>query len=112
MRTRKDILIDLVRNENDIPRLTRELSHYPWDSEDILYTINSEDIRTILEIYLENTLDPKTLEDWANAIECREDLGFESAGLQEIINELANPVLFGSLSHERIAAYKDKLQSI
>lgn len=111
MRTRKEILIDLARNKIETSSLTEELSHYTWDSDKPLYTINSEDICRVLETYSQNIIEDKILETWANAIECREDLGFESEELQEIINEIANPVLFGSISIEKIETYKAKLQS-
>lgn len=111
MRTRKEILIDLVRNNGKLSVLRQELSQYPWDSEKPLYTINSEDISRVLTRYSQNMLDEEMLEDWANAIEGREDLGFGEEKIQEIISEIANPVLFGSISKEKVEAYKRELQS-
>ena len=106
MRTRKEILIDLVQNKKEISSLTHELSQYSWDSEEPLYIISAQDIYTVLDI-----LDAETLENWANAIESREDLGFEKVELQEMIHEIANPILFGNISNEKVKNYKKQLKS-
>ena len=38
-----------------------------------------------------------SIEKWANIIECREDLDFENEELKEIIETIANPILYGEL---------------
>jgi hypothetical protein len=95
MRERKEILIDLVQNPHENSILAKELSVYPWDCDETLYIITSEDIRSVLDQFALNIIDEKVLEDWANAVECREDLGYENDELDEIIFELANPDISG-----------------
>ncbi len=43
-------------------------------------------------------------------LEGREDLGFENATLEEIMNEIANPILFGKLSEEKVLEMRMRLQ--
>lgn len=107
MRTRKEILIDLVQNKKEISDLTKELSHHSWDYDEPLYIVTAQDVYNVL-----NTLDAETLENWANAIESREELDFENEELQEMIHELANPILFGTISNEKIESLKKHLQSL
>ncbi|MGB7069313.1 MAG: hypothetical protein WBD22_07445 [Pyrinomonadaceae bacterium] len=110
MRERKEILIDLVKNNGDVFGLVQELAQYPWDAESSLYTINAEDISKMLARYSQSIIAAKTLEDWANAIEGRDDLGFEGEEIQEIISQIANPVLFGHISKEKAETYKRQLR--
>ena len=105
MRKRKEILIDLVQNKGEISSLIEELSHYSWDSDNPLYVVSAQDIYKVLDI-----LDAEMLENWANALESREDLDFESEEIQEMIHEIANPVLFETVSNEKVEGYKRKLQ--
>lgn len=107
MRTRKEILTDLVQNKRDVLSLTKELSSYSWDYDEPLYVITARDIEKAL-----NTFNAESLENWANAIECREDLDFESDELKEIVHEIANPVLFGAMSNERAESLKRQLKSL
>ncbi len=102
MRKRKDILQDLIHNKRNTSDLISELSKYPWDCEESLIVIKNEDICNILELYIDGNLSQSELENWANAIECREDQTFEDDSLEEIINKIANPVLHGISSISEI----------
>ena len=42
------------------------------------------------------------MEEWANVVECRGDIEMENEKIQEYIFELANPVLNGELTKERL----------
>ncbi|MCM2356854.1 MAG: hypothetical protein NDI77_01785 [Geobacteraceae bacterium] len=106
MRERKDILNDLVRNKQDISSLVQELSKFPWDCEEPLLILTSHDICKMLDSYISGEISAKVLEDWANAIECREDLGFEEESFQEVVNRLANPILYGENYIAKIEALK------
>ncbi|CAN5477952.1 hypothetical protein BH10ACI2_BH10ACI2_16600 [soil metagenome] len=56
-------------------------------------------------------IDLNELEDWANAIECRDDLDFENDGLKELVHAMANPLLLGVLSLEKVRDYRESLRS-
>jgi hypothetical protein len=106
MRTRKEILTDLIQNKGEVSSLTQELSQYSWDSDETLCVVGLQDILRLLD-----TSDAMAIEDWANAVEGREDLDFENEEIQEIIHELANPELFGILSKEKILNLRNRVLS-
>ena len=66
-----------------------------WDSSDLKY---------VLGRCLAGRLNQEIIESWANAIECREDIGLSKKNeefIKEIICELANPELTQELTLER-----------
>lgn len=81
------------------------LRQFPWDweREKPLIILTREAIKAILILYRDGTLTAQHVEDWANALESREDIGYE-VGYEPIIGdvvyELANPYLTTSLSLE------------
>jgi len=103
MRSRKEILIDLVYLQGKIEVLEQELSQYTWDIENPLYKISVEDFSNILKRSINNEIDFDTLVSWANAVECRDDLEFESEEMQEIIFELANTEINVEITIERLS---------
>lgn len=105
MRTRKEILEDIVSMNGDLCCLENEISSFPWDSEEELIEINSLILSTTIKEYLKDKIELGTLTKWANVIECRDDIGFENEYHQEIIFELANPEINGEIT-------KDSLEEI
>ncbi len=109
MRSRKDILVDLVHLNGSLSELKREISHYPWDCEKPIVIINKIDLYNILNREINKSINDDELEDWANAIECRDDLDFENDKLQEVIFELANPLLNEKNSLKRLQEIVESL---
>lgn len=101
MRTRLEILKDLVHLNKNLLDLQTELSQFSWDLEKPIFLISKDHICNVLQKHISD-LSYKELEDWANLIECRDDLGFESDPLKEIIFELANPEINGEITQERL----------
>ena len=102
MRSREDVLADLVNLSSELLGLQRELSKYPWDTENSLLIIKKTDFSKILLRSIEGEITFKDLEDWANMIECRDDLGFETFEIQEFIFELSNPEINGIITKQRL----------
>jgi hypothetical protein len=102
MRSRIEILKELILLHGNIEKLEKELSQYPWDIETPLLEINIEDFINVLKRSLDNEINFETLTNWANAIECREDLSFTNEAMQEIIFDLANPEINGEITKERV----------
>ena len=102
MRTREAILKDLVCFNDNIAKLQLELSNYPWDVDNPIFTITSANVFYLLSKFENENTNFDIIEDWANAIECREDLDFENEKLKALINELANPILFKQINADRI----------
>lgn len=102
MRSRKEILSDLIFLQGSIEVLQKELAQYSWDIETPVLKINVEDFSNILKRSINNEIDFETLTNWANALECRDDLEFENEEMQEVIFELVNPEINGEITKERL----------
>jgi|SRR5688572_29158397 hypothetical protein len=102
MRNRKDILKDLVCLNGNLATLQDELSQYPWDAKAPSLIISKNDFYTVFKRCIEGEINFEDLVNWANTIECRDDLDFEVEEMQEIIFELANPEINGEITKERL----------
>jgi hypothetical protein len=91
MRNRIDILKDILQLKGDLTILQKEISGYPWDCEIPLITVTKTDIVNILNKCANDEISLGELTNWANIIECRDDLDFENEKIQDLIFELANP---------------------
>ena len=83
------------------------LSAFGWDYDGDGVPCHAEHVVAALQRYLSDELTAAEIEDWANMIECREDVaiaGGSDGWTGETLHELANPVLFGGLSSERAGA--------
>ena len=110
MRSRKEILKDLVLLQGSIEVLEKELSQYPWDIEKPLLKISIDDFTYVLKRSLNGEVNFETLTSWANAIECRDDLELVKEKMQEIIFELANPEINGEITKERLSEIITELE--
>lgn len=102
---RATLLKSLLVLDRDVSDTVCELNRLGWDSETELVTLDRHYIVSILDRYLNRQLSASDVEDWANAIESREDIAYEPKfedAIDRAIQALANPVLTRSLS-ERTA---------
>jgi hypothetical protein len=104
MKSRTETLNDLALLQGDIRILVKELSLYTWDVGSPLVKISAENFSNILKRSINDEIDFETLSNWANAVECRDDLEFENEEMQEIVFELANPEINGEITKERLNA--------
>lgn len=102
MRTRIDILQDLVWFKGELQALQYELAQYSWDTQNPILIITNNDIVNVLRSSIDNRISIDEISEWANLIECRDDFGFVDAGSLEIIFELANPEINGQITKERL----------
>ncbi len=100
MRDRKCILLDIIHFDGEMEELQSELSLYTWDSDEMVI-LYKKDVRYAIALFEDGIIDSLLIESWANALECRDDVSFESAKVQEAINQLANPILFGEITLAR-----------
>ena len=78
-----------------------ELSQYPWDADEPLILLSREHVGSILARYLASELTEADLQQWAESLEMRDDVGFENADsrlLGNIVFVLANPEVNGALT--------------
>lgn len=103
MINRVELLHSLLRFDQPLSKILSLLKPFGWDSERELVILERQHVAAILERYLAGELSPAEVEDWANALESREDIGSEPSFkdlLHEVIYELANPLLTRPLSKE------------
>ncbi len=103
------ILLDLVHFKNNIDTLKNMLSQIGFDSEIELVSMSRDNIVEILQRSLDKKISFLELEEWANLIECREDIGFKDEKTQEMIFKLANPYLYGKLDEKQVLSYLNEL---
>lgn len=103
------ILLDLVHFKNNIDTLKNMLSQIGFDSETELVSMSRDDIAEILQRSLDKKISFLELEEWANLIECHEDIGFDDEKTQEMIFKLANPYLYGKLDEKQVLSYLNEL---
>jgi len=112
MLTRADALQALVCLDRPLGEITAILGQYPWDSDAELVALSRANVASVLDRFINNALTAIEVEDWANAIECRDDIGFEMKSnklLKDAIWELANPILSSALTHQTAQALLDRL---
>ena len=106
------ILLDLVHFKNNIDTLKNMLSQIGFDSEIELVSMSRDNIVEILQRSLDKKISFLELEEWANLIECREDIDFEDEKTQEMIFKLANPYLYGKLDEKQVLSYLNELKGV
>ncbi|WP_299086267.1 hypothetical protein [uncultured Campylobacter sp.] len=105
-----DILLNLINFSKNISAIKSDLAKIGFNSESELVTITKNTIANILNRVIDKEISYELLEEWANLIECREDIGYEDEISQEIIFELANPCLYGKIDEEKICMILDEIK--
>lgn len=95
-------MLDLVGFRRPLDDLVPALSRFPWDFEQELVRLDSADLRHALMLYRDGVISADQLEEWADVVEGRDDIAFTSQLVIDLINQLANPLLFGRLTAERV----------
>src|ERR1700758_5303847 len=106
MTDRASVLNSLIQPDRPIDQIRAELRTFPWGHPNELITLTAEHIRSVLTRLTSGTLSADTVCKWADAIEMREDIGYEERYHEEIveaISALAYPLLNGALDPDEIA---------
>lgn len=83
---------------------TEGLAAFHWDSQLELVIFTRAHLRCALLRFLKCELSAAEVAAWAEAIECREDIGDEHQSLVDVIYELATPECEGELTRTRALA--------
>jgi len=105
--------MSLVTLSEQVNAICSELSNLGWDSNYDLVIFKKNHALSVLWRLLEGEISPSQVEEWANAIEGREDIGFDNEHanvLQEFIYELANPSLTRALTISSAREWLSRLQ--
>ena len=84
----------LIEYQEQISRLIEKLKEYEWDCDEELVVLTPAHVVKVLDKFLANEINEIQVQEWANAIERREDIGFQEeylSTLDEMIFWLANP---------------------
>lgn len=87
------LVTELVTLSRPLEDILRDLARHPGDPDAELVTIARDNVVSVLERYLASEIDAATIEDWADAIELRDDVGLpeDDQLLADLLFELANP---------------------
>lgn len=91
---RTEALLDLIRLRRPTAEARRRLQAFPWDSDTDLVLLTPADLRRVLDGFASGHLTAEEVEEWANAIESRDDVGFDELSQDLVFDclfELANP---------------------
>jgi len=103
MNNRIEVLDALLNLSKPLTEISEILIQFPWDSEELVI-LDANQIKRVLEQYLSGEISESFVEDWANLIGYRDDIGLdkkESHLIKELLHVLANPYLTGRLTHNR-----------
>ena len=106
-RSRTDLVTALIQGHFPLEPLCAELRTYPWDLDEPLVTLRSTHVADILGRFLTGELSAASVTAWAEALELRDDIGFDEAeqsAVGEAVFLLANPDVNGELTRERAEA--------
>jgi hypothetical protein len=102
MRDRKEILIDLIAFRKPLPEMKKELKTLSWDVETPVVVLDKPQLVQVLEKSDKGAISFGELEEWANLIECRDDIAFANPLLEQYLVELANPMIYELLTKDVI----------
>lgn len=91
-------LQDLIKFARPLEEVRGELRRHEFDSLEPLAKLDRGDVVRILERFLRCEITAEDVEEWAEAIELRDDIEVSDEELKEAIFDLANPVLQGALT--------------
>lgn len=99
---RVGLITELLCCERPASDVVADLAAYGWDSDAPLAELKPSHVQHAIHRYVRAELSATQLEEWANAIECRDDIAYEPSSVEgEVIFELANPELTMPFSASR-----------
>ena len=107
---RTQAVIALVRFSFPVDELRSMLTTFPWDFETPLAVLEPADIQRSLRRYLGGDLSADDICDWANLIEMRDDVDYQSTELvEDFVFAAANLELQGAINTEWAKDWISKL---
>lgn len=110
--SRSAALSALVKVSIPVPDAISNLAQFPWDSDSDLIVVSLGDFIEVLSRFVRGELAEADVEAWANALECREDIGYANSTARELLHELANPLLTSQLTPHRAALLLARMQGV
>jgi hypothetical protein len=98
---RRELLADLLELRHAPHTAAAAVRAMPWDSDSELVVLSRAHVLRLLQRYLRGELESSDLETWADAVEARDDIGYEhdqDDALRAFVFETANPTLAEPIS--------------
>lgn len=110
---RATALQKLIAYQLPIEPVLETLASFGWDSVTPLVTLSTGAVVQVIDRFLSGEITSEQLTDWADLIECREDIEVskESPNLAEVIFRLANPNLRDPISPVLVTEIRNALLS-
>jgi len=102
--SRLELVSSLLELPDSLAPVLERLAEFPWDFGGVGVQLKRGHMEGALKRYLSGHLTRERLEEWANAIEGREDIEFVDRHgelLADVLHELANPTLTQPLTTRR-----------
>jgi hypothetical protein len=112
MNTHHQLLNSLLKLDRPLTEILAPLNALGWDNPQTFVTLKPQHITQILQSYLNHQITELEIENWANAIESREDIATEEELLEQIIFDLANPLLTTPLTPQLAHHYLTQLETL
>lgn len=106
------LLDSLLNRSGDIEKIVYSLEKFNFDSEPLII-LTRDHLIHILSDYISGKIAASELERWANIIEVRDDISYDSEFLKqikEVVFELSNPILFGEINLDSAANLMNKIK--
>lgn len=98
---RQQLCEKLVAWDDDPRKTSAALREFPHDCEESLATLRKADVAAALNRFLSGEVSSSDIEAWADAVEMRDDIGYEESDRDAIANTLfilSNPDINGVLT--------------
>lgn len=102
------LIKELANYEKPINETLEKLLKFEWDFDGEPYLMETKNLKYVLQKYIDGTVSDDNLENWANALEGREDIEYAKPkeDIMMVINyELANPILVGKINVKKCNDY-------
>ena len=110
--SRAQLLQQLIAGTGPPEEIARQLEAFGWDSDRELAVLTRDAALATLDRFLRGELSRASVEAWGDAIESREDIGYEPGWgrkLAELVYNLANPELTSELSPESASLWIERM---
>jgi hypothetical protein len=112
-RDRKELVLDVVQLRRPLHAAIQALGQLPWDCDEELVLLGPFDALRVMSRYLSGEMTSKDVDDWANALEARDDVGVEDGArdlLEDFIFTMANPLLTEPLTPQAASVWQARLE--
>jgi hypothetical protein len=106
---RREAVRDLVERRRPTVDAAAALKAFPWDSDEPLVVLTPALVVDVLDEYLAGGVSAEAVMEWAEAIELRDDIDLADERVNEVIFELANPLLTSALTPDGAVALRARL---